>query len=143
MSSEPSPIVVREGAGSCAGLDGHHGLQERRRGYEEEIAGDGAAEVQQPVVIVRRPADKHAFKHLLEGPGRAAVADKVGTKIALRRVAATESLRAHAGISTYKTRISKRSPMRVGSVSQLRRIYDAFTSVVSRRRNLSVSVNDT
>jgi hypothetical protein len=70
MPSEPSPIDVTEGAGSCAGLVGYHGLQERRRGYEQEIAGDGAAEVQ-------RPANKHVFKHLLEGSGRAAVAERI------------------------------------------------------------------
>jgi hypothetical protein len=59
------------------------------------------------------------------------------------RLTATDLSYARAGISAYKTLYFQTIAMRVGSVRQLHRIYDAFTSVVSRRRNRSVSVNDT
>ena len=47
-----------------------HILQKRRGRREEEVSGDGAAEVEQAIVVARRAADKHIFKHLLESAGR-------------------------------------------------------------------------
>lgn len=56
------------------------------------------------------------------------------------RTSATDSLRASRR-TTYKAALPDNRPC-VLEVRQLRRIYDAFTSVVSRRRNLSVSAED-
>ena len=92
MPSEPSGAgeVGCEGSAADAKADGsaepgvgRHLVQECRRRHKEQVAGDGPAEIENAVVIARRPADKHVLQHLLDGPGRAAVADEVGAELAL------------------------------------------------------------
>src|ERR1700730_14008902 len=60
-------------------------LQKCRRRHEEQISGDGAAEVEQPVVVAGRAADEHVLEHLFDGAGRTAVADKISAKFAMAR----------------------------------------------------------
>src|SRR5271155_1850700 len=50
---------------------------------KKQVSSDGAAEIQQPVVISGRPADEHVLEHLLDGTGRTAVANEVGAEFAL------------------------------------------------------------
>src|SRR5580704_12522438 len=64
-----------------------HILQKRRGWHEEQVSGDGAAEVEYPVVVAGRPADEHVVEHLLDGAGRTAVADEIGAEFTLRRPA--------------------------------------------------------
>ena len=70
------------------------GVQKCRRRHEEQIAGHGAAEIQQPVVVAGRPADEHVLEHLLDGARRAAVADEIGAEFALCRRCRTACCRA-------------------------------------------------
>ena len=60
-----------------------HVLQKCRRRHEEQVSGDGAAEVEYPVVVAGRPADEHVLEHLLDGARRTAVADEVGAKFTM------------------------------------------------------------
>src|SRR5260370_41590550 len=62
-------------------------LKKRRRRHKEQRAGHGAAEVEQPVIVARRPADEHVHEHLLDsvrGPG---IADEIGAELTLSDVA--------------------------------------------------------
>src|ERR1700685_843580 len=61
-----------------------HIVQKSRRGHEEQVSGNGAAEVKQPVVVAGGLANEHIFKHLLDGAERTAVTDKVSAKFTLR-----------------------------------------------------------
>ena len=95
MPSEPSRTGVADRAGAaadaaarrcrCSGLVVADVFQECRGRHEEQVAGHGAAEIQQTVVIAGRPADEHVLQHLLDGPGRARIADEIGAELALRR----------------------------------------------------------
>ena len=60
-------------------------FQKCRRRHEEQISGDGAAEIKQPIVVAGRAADEHVLEHLLDRAGRPAVADKVSAKFAMAR----------------------------------------------------------
>ena len=60
------------------------GVQKCRGRHEEQVSGDGAAEIEQPVVIAGRTADEHVLEHLLDGAGRTAVADEIGAKFTVR-----------------------------------------------------------
>ena len=71
-------------------------LQERRRRCEKQVAGDGPAEIQQPVVVARRPADKHVLEHLLDRAGRTAVADEIRAEFSLPRPGRTACCRAES-----------------------------------------------
>ena len=94
MPSEPSCADGMDGEGSAAGgaagglrnrrLVFGHGLQKCRGRHEEQVSGDGAAEVEQPVVVAGRPADEHVLEHLLDRAGRTAVADEIGAKFTVR-----------------------------------------------------------
>src|SRR5271163_3682571 len=55
-------------------------LEKGRGGGEEQAAGDGAAEIEQAIVVAGRASDEHIFKHLLDGGGRAAIADEIGSE---------------------------------------------------------------
>src|SRR5229473_617827 len=66
---------------------GRHRVEKTRGRREEEVAGDSPAEIEQPVVIARRPADKHVFEHLFDGARRTAVADEIGAELALSGLA--------------------------------------------------------
>src|ERR1700726_3034418 len=66
------------------GLVFGHVLQKSCRGHEEQVSGDGAAEVEQPVVVAGRPANEHVLDHLLNGARRTAVADEIGAKLTMR-----------------------------------------------------------
>ncbi len=57
-----------------------HGLQKCRGRYEEQVSGDGTAEVEQSVVVTGRPADEHVLEHLLDSAGRTAIANEIGAK---------------------------------------------------------------
>ena len=92
MPSEPSRAGVAGRAGAAAESAGGAAaagrvvadvLQERRGRHEEQIAGHGAAEIQQPIVIAGRPADEHVVQHLLDGSRRARIADEIGAEFAL------------------------------------------------------------
>src|SRR6202162_1346662 len=61
-----------------------HVLQKCRGRHEEQVSGDGAAEVEQPVVVAGRPPDEHVLEHSLGGAWRTAVADEIRSKFALR-----------------------------------------------------------
>src|SRR6202008_33310 len=50
---------------------------------KEQVAGDGPAEVQNAVVIAWWPADEHVLQHLLNRPGRSAIADEIRPELAL------------------------------------------------------------
>ena len=80
----PAPQgIPQPPAGSVFG----HVLQKCRGRHEEQVSGDGAAEVEQPVVVAGRPADEHVLEHLLDGAGRTAVADEIGAKFTVTRPA--------------------------------------------------------
>ena len=51
-------------------------FEECRRRHEEQSAGDGAAEIQQSVVVAWRPANEHVLQHLLYSARRTGVADE-------------------------------------------------------------------
>ena len=88
MDEEGSATAGAAGDSATAGWSSSlvfgHVLQKRRRRHEEQISGDGAAEVEQPVVVAGRPADEHVLEHLLDGAGRTAVADEIGAKFTMR-----------------------------------------------------------
>ena len=83
VGGEGGAVDVSGSAAAVAGIVGRDILQERRRGHEEQIAGHGAAEIQQPIVIAGRPADEHIFQHLLDRSRRTRVADEIGAEFAL------------------------------------------------------------
>src|ERR1700675_1010706 len=58
-----------------------HVLQERRGGHKKQASSDGAAEVEQSIIVAGWPADKHVFKHRLNGAGGTAVSDKISSKL--------------------------------------------------------------
>src|SRR5271155_2826189 len=71
----------RRGGGRCVrGLVFGYIIQKRRGRHEEQISGDGAAEIEQPVVIAGRPSHEHVLEHLLGGAWRTAVADEIRSK---------------------------------------------------------------
>src|SRR3982074_3746885 len=47
---------------STSRLARNEGLQQVQRGDEEKVAGQGAAEVQQPIVVAGRIADAHVLQ---------------------------------------------------------------------------------
>ena len=53
------------------------------RRHEKQAAGDGGAEVEQPVVVARRTADEHILQHGLGDARGAAIADEVGAELAV------------------------------------------------------------
>jgi len=55
------------------------------RRHEEQVSCDRAAEVEEPIVVARRPADEHVLQHLLDGAGRAAVADEIRAELTVPR----------------------------------------------------------
>ncbi len=94
MPREPSRDGERGGRGGAAGAAAWQAAAPRARpavrlsrnvadGHEEQRAGDGAAEIQQPVVIARRPADEHVRQHLLDRPRRAGIAHEIRPELAL------------------------------------------------------------
>src|ERR1700678_11171 len=64
-----------------------HVVQKCRGWNEEQVSGDGAAEVEQAIVVAGRAADEHVLEHLLNGARRTAVADEIGSEFTLRRLA--------------------------------------------------------
>src|SRR6202162_6551467 len=62
----------------------NEGLQQVQGRDEEEVAGQGAAEVQQPIVVPGRAPYEHVLQHLLDRPRRPGVADGVGAELAAR-----------------------------------------------------------
>ncbi len=50
-----------------------YAIQECSGRNEEEISRDGAAIIQQPVVVVWWPTDEYVLEHLLDGLGRTTV----------------------------------------------------------------------
>ena len=83
VSPQPAAQEVAAAGWSTRFVFGHV-LQKRRGRHEEQVSGDGAAEIEQPVVVAGRPADEHVLEHLLDGAGRTAVADEIGAKFAVR-----------------------------------------------------------
>ena len=63
------------------------GLQKCRGRHEEQVSGDGAAEVKQSVVIAGRATDEHVFEHLLSYARRTTVADEIGAEFTLAGLA--------------------------------------------------------
>src|SRR6266849_6479542 len=59
-------------------------LEKILRRHEEEVTGDGAAEIEEPVIVAWRAADEHVLQHLLDRARRAAVTDEVGAELTLR-----------------------------------------------------------
>src|ERR1700674_3970782 len=57
-----------------------HGFQECCGRSKKHVSRDGAAEIEQAVIVAGRPAHEHVFEHLFVGGGRAPVADKIGAK---------------------------------------------------------------
>ncbi len=90
IPSEPSFSGERDGAGLPAAR--HSGRRRNRGrifayvfkkcrgGNEEQISGDSAAEVEQPVVVAGWAANKHVLEHLLNPARCAAVANKVSAE---------------------------------------------------------------
>src|SRR5580700_11002342 len=70
-----------EGYRRCRRLIVADGFQKCRGRSEEKIAGYGAAEIQQPIVVARRPADEHVHQHQLDRPRRTRVADEVSAEL--------------------------------------------------------------
>src|SRR5579862_2343296 len=70
-----------------AGLILSHTVQKSCGWYEEKVSGDGAAEVEQAVVVAGRAADEHIHQHLLDGARGTAIADEIGAKFAVGRPA--------------------------------------------------------
>src|SRR6266446_4410251 len=66
------------------GLVFGHVLQKCRRRHKEQVSGNGAAEVQQSVVVAGRAPDEHVLDHLFDSAGRTAVADEIGAKLTMR-----------------------------------------------------------
>src|ERR1700730_737745 len=58
-------------------------VEKRRRRHEEQVTGDGPAEVENAVVIARRPTDEHVLQHQFDSSRRTAVADEIGPELAL------------------------------------------------------------
>src|SRR5262245_27529083 len=50
---------------------------------EEEVAGHGTAEIQQPVVIAGWPADEHVHEHLLNRSRRTGVGDEISAELTM------------------------------------------------------------
>src|ERR1700687_187438 len=59
----------------------NEGLQQVQGRDEEEVTGQGAAEVQQTIVVTGRAAHEHVLQHLLDRARRARVADEVGGEL--------------------------------------------------------------
>src|ERR1700693_1884600 len=72
---------------STSRLARNEGLQQVQGRDEEEVAGQGAAEVQQPIVVPGRAPYEHVLQHLLDRPRRPGVADEVGAELAASDVA--------------------------------------------------------
>src|ERR1700722_148935 len=66
------------------GLFVAYGFQKCYGRSKEQASRDGAAEIENPVVIARRPANEHVFEHLFNNVRRTAVADEVGTELTVR-----------------------------------------------------------
>jgi hypothetical protein len=75
------------GAGGWAGMAASWATESRNvaRRHEEQVSCDRAAEVEEPIVVARRPADEHVLQHLLDGAGRAAVADEIRAELTVPR----------------------------------------------------------
>src|SRR3984893_18579432 len=58
-------------------------VEKRRRRDEKQVTGDRPAEVENAVVIARRPADEHVLQHQFDGSRRTAVADEIGPELNL------------------------------------------------------------
>src|SRR5579872_228766 len=58
-----------------------------RRRHEEQVSGDGPAEIEQPVIVARWFADEHVLDHLLNCAGRTAVAYEICSKFTICRAA--------------------------------------------------------
>src|SRR5260370_33632326 len=56
-----------------------HSLQKRFRRNKEKASRNRTAEVENPVIVARRPSNEHILEHLLDRARRTAVADKMGT----------------------------------------------------------------
>src|ERR1700730_4134759 len=61
---------------STSRLARYEGLQQVQGRDEEEVAGQGAAKVQQPVVVPVRATHEHVLDHLLDRARRARVPDE-------------------------------------------------------------------
>ncbi len=61
-----------------------HSLQKCFRRHKEKASRHRTAEVENPVIVARRPSNEHVLEHLLDRPGRTAVADEIGTKFPVR-----------------------------------------------------------
>src|SRR5262249_61957202 len=59
-------------------------LQKCRRWREEQVSRNCLAEVEQPVVVAGRPANKHILEHLLNSARRTAVPNEIGAKFTVR-----------------------------------------------------------
>src|SRR5262249_38958034 len=58
-------------------------VEEVRRRYEEEVACDGAAEVENAVVVSGRTTHEHVLKHRLRDAGGAAIANEIRAELAV------------------------------------------------------------
>src|SRR5579871_5162733 len=70
--SNYSRLILAQGFQKCYGRS------------KKEATRDGAAEIEQPIVVAGRPAHKHVFEHLFDSVGRTAVADEIGAKFTVR-----------------------------------------------------------
>ena len=87
--------------------------------HEEQAAGDGGREVEDPVVVARRIADEHVPEHLLDHARRRRVADEVGAELVGDRSSRTPCCRAGSGARSRRVRRS--CSARRGSCSASRR----------------------
>src|SRR5271155_553338 len=77
-NAQRTVVMLRHGA-----LVRAYRLQKCDGRRKKQASRDGAAEIEQPVVVARRPANEHVLKHLLDGMRRTAVANEVGAEFAL------------------------------------------------------------
>src|ERR1700758_3050939 len=68
-----------------SGLIRGNTVEKGRRWYEEQISRDRGAEVEDSIVVSRRPPDEHVFKHFFDRARRAAVPDEIGAELAAAR----------------------------------------------------------
>src|ERR1700739_3996953 len=61
-----------------------HVLQERRGGDKKQVPGNGAAEVEQSIIVAGWPPKDAVVEHRFNGAGGTTVADEVSAKFTLR-----------------------------------------------------------
>src|SRR5215469_7947480 len=65
----------------------HHGLQKCRGRYEEQVSSDGAAKVEDPIIVAGRTPNEHILEHLLDDARRTTIADEIRAKFILADLA--------------------------------------------------------